>query len=266
MTSGHVPAHRRLEIEGVRLHYRVAGHAPGGMPVVCLAAPGDASGSTVPLLRHLGENRLSFALDLPGHGRSSNPPYGRRDPSWWVISWLDRLRFEHCHLVAVGGSVGVAIDAAQRSPRHVSSLTVIAPPPLRRPGKLRELGHVVAGTPNTPRSPRVLSSLAARLRSQAAADFRRAMQPRDLERELPFVAAPVLVVRGERDSIIDRSSAAALARLARGTFIELPGAARACHLSHPAPIAATLERYWQSLESGGSGVVVDTGTQGEDAP
>lgn len=242
------PAHRRVMIADVRLHYRVAGRGQQGTPVVCLAAPGDASGSMVPLVRRLGERRLTFALDLPGQGRSGNPPYGRRDPSWWLLAWLERMGFEHCHLVTVDGSVGVAVDAAQRSPRVISSLTVVAPPPLHRPGRVREFANAIAGTPSTPKSPRVLGSIAARLRSQSATDFRRAMHPRDLERELRYVSAPVMVIRGERDSMVTRDAAASLARLARGTFIELPGAPRACQLTHAPPIAGTLDRYWHSLE------------------
>src|SRR5688572_519683 len=111
-------AHRRLSIEGVRLHYRVAGRgrsATGGTPVVCLAAPGQSSSSLTPLLKKIGSRRLCFALDLPGHGRSGNPPFARRDPSWWLTQWLERMQFEKCHLVTVDGSVGVAIDTANRS-------------------------------------------------------------------------------------------------------------------------------------------------------
>lgn len=242
------PTHRRMTIADVRLHYRVAGRGRGGIPVVCLAAPGDSSGSMIPLVRRLGETRLAFALDLPGHGSSGNPPYGRRDPSWWLLAWLERMRFEHCHLVTAGGSVGVAIDAVQRSQKFVRSLAVIAPPALHRRGRLREASCALLGAAHAPRSVRLLTSLAARARSQVATDFRRAMYPRDLERELRFVTMPLIVVRGEHDAATSHDEAAALARKAHGTFIELPDAPRSCHLTHADPIAGTFERFWASLD------------------
>lgn len=230
------------------MHYRVAGRGRHGVPVVCLAEPGDSSGSLVPLLRALGEQRLTFAVDLPGHGRSANPPYGRRDPGWWLLAWLERLRFERCHLVTVAGSIGVATDAVQRAPRHVTSVAALAPPPVRRHGAARNVVGTVSAAPSAPVSLRRLGSAVARARSSVAWDFQRAMHPRDMERELRFLSAPTVVVRGERDTMASGEEAATLAAIAGGTYIELPGAPRSCHLSHAAAIAGTLECFWAPLE------------------
>lgn len=248
-----VPAHRRQTIADVRVHYRVAGHGRRGTPVLCVAAPGDSSGSLVPLLRSLGQRRLAFALDLPGHGRSGNPPYGRRDPAWWLIAWLERMGFEHCHLVVVDGSAGVGLDTAQRSARHVRSLSLIAPPSTTDKPLVSHIARGVLAAPHTPRTTRVAGSLLARARSMAAHEFVAAMHPRQLERDTRHAKVPILVVRGEHDSICTRDEATALARLAHGTYTEIPTGARNCQLSNAGAVVRTLESFWLNLD-GGTGI------------
>ena len=60
------------------------------------------------------------------------------------------------------------------------------------------------------------------------------MTAHPIERRLPLVPAPVLVVRGERDAIVPLRWAERAAALApHGRLAEVPGAAHAAHFSHP---------------------------------
>lgn len=247
------PQRRRTTIENVRIHFRAAGRGKGGLPVVCIADPGDSSAALVPLLRALGEQRPCLAVDLPGHGRSGNPPYGRRDPGWWLLEFLDRVHVDRCHLLTIGSSIGVATDACQRAPQQIASLVAISPPPAGRRSVGQALAGVLAGAPAARPSLGALTGLASRVRSAVAVDFRRAMHPRDLERELGYVQAPVLVVRGEADHTISREQATSLSAIASGTYVEIPGAPRACHRSHAAALAGTLECFWPPFEQVANG-------------
>lgn len=246
----HAIARRRTTVEGVRLHYRVAGRGRGGAgaPVVCLPAPGGSAASLEPLLEQLSHHRLAFALDLPGQGRSGNPPFGRRDPAWWLLAWLNRLGFEHVHLVVADGAVGVATDAVRRSPRTISSIALLAPPALTRTAATRRLGVAVGEGVRGIREAGSLVRGAARLRGGSAAAFREAMHPRDLRGELESLVLPLLVLRGAEDPVVTKDDAARLARLAHGTFIDLPAAGRSAHRTQPAAIAASMQRWWDAVE------------------
>ena len=58
------------------------------------------------------------------------------------------------------------------------------------------------------------------------------------EDKLPNIAAPVLVIRGERDATTTRAWARRCAELApNGRFEPIRGAAHAAHFSHPHEVA-----------------------------
>jgi pimeloyl-ACP methyl ester carboxylesterase len=62
-----------------------------------------------------------------------------------------------------------------------------------------------------------------------------------VERQLPRVAAPVLVVRGTRDRIVPQAWAERAARLLpRGRLAVIPGAAHAVNFSYPREFKAAM--------------------------
>ena len=68
----------------------------------------------------------------------------------------------------------------------------------------------------------------------------RAMLAHRIERVLPLVAAPTLVVRGEHDRVAPARWAAEAARLAGGGWIEIPDAGHAVHFDRPDRVAAAI--------------------------
>lgn len=65
-----------------------------------------------------------------------------------------------------------------------------------------------------------------------------------LEREVPRMRCPLLVVRGDRDPLCPQDWAEELARLARhGRSEVIRGAAHATHYSHPGELAALVRRF-----------------------
>lgn len=253
-------ARRRADIAGVRMHYLVAGQRRrGGIPVVLVPPPGSSAGSLRPLLAQLGRTRLAFAIDLPGHGRSGSPPWGRRDPAAWLDGWLTRTGFEHAHLVCVDGSIGVALALLQTRPRVVTSLTLLTPPPLHRRSRLRTLRDRAGELPaqlRPRRLPRTAMGVVARTRSARASEFRQAMLPRDVQAELGSVGVPVIIFRGEHDPHLSRTEASTLARAAHGSLVELPGCARDCTRTHATAVAGTLARWWAAVDGPDDGTTL----------
>ena len=70
-----------------------------------------------------------------------------------------------------------------------------------------------------------------------------------LERKLESFAAPLLVVRGERDALCPQDWAAEIARLARrGRLTVVKGAAHAAHYSHAPELAALVRAFCDEPE------------------
>lgn len=72
-----------------------------------------------------------------------------------------------------------------------------------------------------------------------------------IERKLPLLDVPVVVVRGERDPICGQGWAAAAASLApRGRLVVVRGAAHAAHWTQPEAVARVVEELEQELREG----------------
>src|SRR6478735_1350211 len=72
-TSAPTPQSRFAEINGVRLHYRIAGQ---GDPVVLLHGYAQDSRMWLPLMAELAKTHTVIAPDLRGFGESSAPTNG----------------------------------------------------------------------------------------------------------------------------------------------------------------------------------------------
>lgn len=226
--SRDTPVRRRIHLAGVRLHYRVAGRGRRGAPIVVITGDHLSSARVMSLTNHLGRERLTFALDFPGQGRSGNASRGRTDDAGWLIFWLSRLGFERAHLVAIGCAADAALVATRRAPSRFASLTLVSPPndldASRTHRAVRRLRRVRSGRkPATAQGSELLELAAG-------------------------VAVPLMVVRGENEPSSGRVVAADLARSAHGVLIDLPEGGSDCYRTHARSIASTLLRYWSSIE------------------
>jgi pimeloyl-ACP methyl ester carboxylesterase len=228
-----------------RLGYaRVGGEGP---PVVLVHGLAVSSLYYVPLGRRLrARGHRVVAPDLPGYGRSPTPPRPLDIPQLAdaVIDWLDLLDVGRA--TVVGNSLGgqIAVDLAARRPERVEKLVLVGPTmdpaaPTLRGQAWRLARDIVRESP--------LLNLAE------ARDYLR-MGPRRIiatarfglddpfEQKLHGVAAPALVLRGERDTIasqawIERIAAA----LPNGRVAVVPGVAHAAHWSAADAVARLVE-------------------------
>jgi pimeloyl-ACP methyl ester carboxylesterase len=116
-----------LMVAGTRAHYAHRQPVPApGLPVVFLHGAGGTHQHWLYQVRDLTRSP-SYALDLPGHGRSegmgrdSIAAYGD-----WVVAFLDAAGIEKAVLVGHSMGGGIALDLALRVPSRLAGLGLVA--------------------------------------------------------------------------------------------------------------------------------------------
>lgn len=122
-----------LTVSGVQIHYEIVGDSPKGETTphaLFLHGWGGTSQSLRALAVDLQENIRCYLIDLPGFGRSSDPP-----PTWGIQEYTDMIKtfIDKVGLPApiflIGHSFGgaLALSLASKYPETVSKLVVCAP-------------------------------------------------------------------------------------------------------------------------------------------
>ena len=105
------------------------GPGDGRLPALLLhGSPGSARNFTDLARRLDREGRSSFALDLPGFGRSSTdvPSYSILAHAHAALAALDELGLERVHVITWSMGGGVGLHLTELAPERVASLTQIA--------------------------------------------------------------------------------------------------------------------------------------------
>jgi pimeloyl-ACP methyl ester carboxylesterase len=236
-------------VGGLRIHARVAdgAAAPGRLPVVLVHGLSVSSRYMMPTARRLAPWRAVYAPDLPGFGESDKPRHVLGVPglAGALLAWMDAAGLGRA--VMLGNSLGcqIIVEIGARRPERLAAAVLVGPTadPAARSvlahawRLLRDLPHESPGS--------ILTQSGDYLRAgprRTLGTLRRALAD-DVERKLPLVRAPALVVRGERDPIAPQAwCEAAAAALPRGELLLIPGAPHALNHVRPAELAAaTLE-------------------------
>jgi pimeloyl-ACP methyl ester carboxylesterase len=222
--------------DGVTLAYVSLGD-PQGPPVVLIHGYTDNARDWVPLVPYLSSHFHLILVDLRGHGRSSKPEccYTRLDFAYDVKLLLDALRISRADIV--GHSMGsyVAQTFAEFWPEHTRRVVLISSgggPPANAPPKkpaydfvaqIRQLKEPIDPDSKfmiewwsspTPVDPDFLR----RQRRDAAAIplnvwlavLDQGLASMDLQRTLPRLRAPTLLIWGEKDPIMEEDVRATL--------------------------------------------------------
>ena len=112
------------EVNGVRLHYLVAGK---GDPVVLLHGYAETSHMWRPLIEKLADKHTVIAPDLRGFGESSAPPdgYGKATMAQDIRALVQSLRCDRIRLVGHDIGLMVAYAYAAQYPSEVDRLVLM---------------------------------------------------------------------------------------------------------------------------------------------
>ncbi len=200
-----------IEIEGLRIYYEVAGQ---GKPVVLLHGWGGRVESFRPVFDFLRPRFKVYALDLPGFGRSDEPPvaWGVGDYATVLADFLAGLGIEKAAVVAHSFGGRVALALAAHFPDRIDRLVLIDSAGIKPKRTLSY--HLRVAAAKAARSLSVLGRGGRKVKEAIYAltgskDYRetagvmRATFVRvvneDLRPLLPQIKAPTLLIWGEKD-------------------------------------------------------------------
>lgn len=236
---------RQVDVSGYRLHVREAG---SGEPVVLVHGLGVSGRYLEPLGELLAARRRILVPDLPGWGRSEDPPRAL-DVEAAAEVLADLVRLEATTPTAlVANSLGcqVVLALAQRHPDLAGPLVLIGPTvDPRHRSWARHAWRIALDTLREPVSlwPILLGDYARMGVPRVIATARAALDDRP-ETRLPTIVSPVLVLRGEHDAITTTAWGRRCASLApRGRFELVPRSAHAAHFSDPVPVSGLVESF-----------------------
>lgn len=262
---------------GEALSYVTLGN-PSGYPVVFLHGFTDNAEDWVPLFPWLSEKFYLILVDLRGHGSSSAPEccYTRYDFAYDVKLLLDTLHLPRVNLV--GHSLGsmVAQTFAERWPERVTRVVLIASSGGARkdiismPAKFdfrREIAKLKE--PIDPDSQFMVDWFSSP-RQSVDAEFVRKMRIRgaavplrvwhdvvdqglsdDLQRTLPLLKAPALLIWGSEDPIMQEDVRQSLREALPNAQVKIfPGLGHNPFWEVPKAVSKTINRFLLSTEAG----------------
>lgn len=261
MTSALAAAERIVSVHdvvgGVSVHARVSTRtfADGRTRLVFVHGLGASVRYLEPTMLELANEHPLVGVDLPGFGRSGTPSKAL-DTAGLVgalTEWLDVRGIGPA--VFIGNSYGcqIIVELAYRDPERVVGLVLNAP--TMDPAHRTMFGVMVRFFADIPFEPWRLALVVARDYVRVGprrflATLRFALSDR-IEEKLPGIAAPVIIVCGERDPVVTVAWAADAARLvglslrgsAGATLTVVPSAAHALPFDAPQTFATIIHDF-----------------------
>ena len=119
-----MPQSKFAEVNGVRLHYLIAGK---GDPVVLLHGYAESSHMWLPLIAKLADRHTVIAPDLRGFGQSSAPPdgYTKAAMAQDIHALVKNLKFDRIRLVGHDIGLMVAYAYAAQYPVEVDRIVLM---------------------------------------------------------------------------------------------------------------------------------------------
>ena len=256
---------RTVPVLGRPIFYRVGIEPlPATAPVVVVIhGLSISSRYEVPFASRLATSCRVYAPDLPGFGRSADPPtildvggHAEALAAWCAELGLGPVSF-------VGNSLGahVVVELAALYPRLVDRLVLsgLTVDPWGR-SMATQFRRTMIDVPREP-----VSLLALHLRDFMLSGPGRVLKTlrlvlrHDFAGRLAAIKAPTLIVRGERDPMASREWSIEVAnRLARGRYAEVPGAAHAVNYNSPDAFAALVHGFVGAAPTDGTGEAAAT--------
>jgi len=228
-------AERKLERAGRTLAYKVTGLENAATPVVLIHGFGGDSDNWLFNIDELAKTRPVYAVDLPGHGKSSKALATGElsELSQAVADLIDETGARKVHLVGHSLGAAVALQILRDRPERVASIVAIAPAGLgdrvnaqfidgfiaaEKRKDIKATLQFLVGDPELV-SAQMIEGVQRFKRLEGAKEALRAIADKNLPsgrqtanfRDLVAGGqAPVLILWGERDAILDSGAARGL--------------------------------------------------------
>jgi pimeloyl-ACP methyl ester carboxylesterase len=236
------------------MHARVATDAPPGarLPVVLIHGLSVSSRYLLPTAVRLAVDHHVYAPDLPGFGRSEQPPATLtiHELADTLAAWMQVMQLARAMLLGHSFGCQIVAELALRHPSRLAQAIFVAPT-VEPQGRtairqivrlLRDAWRELLGL-----LPLVLNDYRRAGLARTIRTLRHALQDM-IESKLPQVQVPSLVVRGARDPIVSPQWAEAVARtLPRGRLVVIPGAAHAVPYSAPVELVQAIEAFLTTM-------------------
>jgi 2-hydroxy-6-oxonona-2,4-dienedioate hydrolase len=246
---------RWTTVNGAWIHARVGraaaahtGRLGDRPPVVLLQGLGVSTRYFVPMASALAADFPVLAPDLPGSGPSDRPSHALdiRELASVLRDWMDAIGLDRPAFIANSMGCQVAIELAITAPERVDKLVLVGPTVDPRWRSVSQ--QIPRWLLEAIREP--LSLWALVIDDYSAFGFGRLLQTarfavaHRIEEKLPRVAAPTLVVRGERDAFVSLEWAEEVTRLLpNGRMVAVPRAAHAANYSQPQALARLIRPF-----------------------
>jgi pimeloyl-ACP methyl ester carboxylesterase len=223
-------------VRGLRLHVRQRVDSAVGAPV-WLLLHGLAVSHRYLMPTAVALPGSVFVPDLPGFGLSAKPAQvlTAEQHADVVAAWMDGAGLSMVHVLANSFGCQIAVELAVRRPDLVASLVLVGPtvdPAAPTSGaQIRRWAHDLLLE-----DPHQLPMILADLRDAGPRRILRTLKDavgHHLERRLPMVTAPILILRGQYDPIAPAAWTTAL-----GPSADIPGAAHNAVTTAGALVAA----------------------------
>lgn len=243
-----------VRIGTLRVHVRAGGLAKDGeAPVVFVHGAVVSGRYMLPTARLVAGTRRVFVPDLPGFGRSDDPPDPLPVPELAaaLVRIMDATGVARAHLL--GNSLGaqVVADVAARWPDRTASAVLVGPTvDGTARSRTRQLWRLALDALRERPSliPLHVSDIVRAGPRFALASLDIALSDR-IEEKLPRVHAPVLIVTGTRDPLAPPDWAAWLASLTPCVRLELVEGPHALNYSRPRELTALALDFFTRAES-----------------
>lgn len=228
-----------IRVNDLDTHFTQSGE---GNPVLLLHGWGASAESLANVAKTLADQFRVLAIDLPGFGWSPSPSsaWGTRDYATHVEAFMDRTGIPVASVLGHSFGGRIALALAARAPRRVRNLVLVASAGIRPrhgPGYFVKVGvaKLAKRFLSSPIPGRVGGRVASRVYERVGSrDYRSAGRMRatmvkvvkdDLRELLSSIGSPALIIWGDRDQEVPRSSMEIMARGIKGSrFVVLEGA------------------------------------------
>lgn len=251
---------KTIDIDGVSLHYRDTGEE--NLRQIIIMHGWGCNVDTVASIENIFKGKMRVLnVDLPGHGRSSEPPavWGVEDFTAMMENFISRLDLKRPSLV--GHSFGGRISLLLSSRNDVDKVLLVDSAGIkpkrsfnyyRKVYTFKAMKHIMMLLLGKKKGTEAVERMRAK---KGSADYRnssprmRAIMSRcvneDLKHVMPSIKAPTLLIWGEDDTATPLSDAITMKRLIPDAgLVSFPGCGHYSFLDNPFGFRAAVASFF----------------------